>query len=71
MKYRFRIVAGWLVVLPIGIGTLSAADSRPLNFVFILMDGMGWRNVGFMGNQFVETPNIDRLAVARSIIIHA
>ncbi|MFN9880783.1 MAG: sulfatase-like hydrolase/transferase, partial [Planctomycetota bacterium] len=23
---------------------------------------MGWRDVGFMGNQFVETPNLDRLA---------
>ena len=26
------------------------------------MDDMGWRDVGFMGNQFVETPHIDRLA---------
>lgn len=26
------------------------------------MDDMGWRDVGFMGNKFVETPNIDRLA---------
>ncbi len=26
------------------------------------MDDMGWRDVGFMGNQFVETPRIDRLA---------
>ncbi|NCX99976.1 MAG: hypothetical protein EBX35_15735 [Planctomycetia bacterium] len=26
------------------------------------MDDMGWRDVGFMGNAFVETPTIDRLA---------
>lgn len=41
----------------------EAADSkRPPNFVVVLMDDMGWRDVGFMGNKFVETPNIDRLA---------
>jgi arylsulfatase A-like enzyme len=38
------------------------AASRPPNVVFILMDDMGWRDVGFMGNTFVETPNLDRLA---------
>jgi arylsulfatase A len=36
--------------------------SRPPNIVLILMDDMGWRDVGFMGNRFVETPNLDRLA---------
>ncbi len=30
--------------------------------VLILMDDMGWRDVGFMGNTFVETPHLDRLA---------
>ena len=35
---------------------------RSPNFLVILMDDMGWRDVGFMGNTFVETPNIDRLA---------
>lgn len=36
--------------------------SRPPNIVFILVDDMGWRDVGFAGNKFVETPNIDELA---------
>lgn len=39
----------------------AAAPRRP-NFVVILMDDMGWRDLGCMGNTFVETPNIDRLA---------
>jgi arylsulfatase A len=32
------------------------------NIVFILIDDMGWRDVRFAGNTFVETPHIDRLA---------
>jgi arylsulfatase A-like enzyme len=39
----------------------GAGQSRP-NFVFILIDDMGWRDMGFSGNDFAETPNTDRLA---------
>lgn len=35
---------------------------RPPNVILILMDDMGWRDVGFMGNTFAETPHIDALA---------
>jgi len=35
---------------------------RPPNIVLILVDDLGWRDVGFAGNEFVETPHIDRLA---------
>jgi arylsulfatase A len=40
----------------------SRAARRPPNFVFILMDDMGWRDLGCFGSEFLETPNIDRLA---------
>ena len=43
-------------------GELGATGVRPPNIVFILIDDMGWRDVGFAGNTYVETPNIDRLA---------
>jgi arylsulfatase A-like enzyme len=52
-------VVAFAVVAPNGFGEERA---RPPNFVVILMDDMGWRDVGFMGNKFVETPHIDRLA---------
>ncbi|MHC4488181.1 MAG: sulfatase [Planctomycetota bacterium] len=32
------------------------------NIVLIFIDDMGWRDVGFMGSRYYETPNIDRLA---------
>ncbi len=50
-------------------GAASEAESaaaprpnRPPNVIVILMDDMGWRDVGFMGNEFVETPHLDQLA---------
>jgi len=32
------------------------------NIILILADDLGWKDVGFMGNTIVETPNIDKLA---------
>ncbi|MEO1523980.1 MAG: sulfatase [Planctomycetota bacterium] len=32
------------------------------NIVLIFVDDLGWRDVGCYGNEFVETPHIDRLA---------
>ena len=40
-----------------------AAQSAP-NFVFVLVDDLGWTDVGFMGSDFYETPNIDALAAS-------
>jgi len=42
-------------------GRAAAAKSR-LNFVFFLIDDMGWTDAGCYGSSLYETPNIDRLA---------
>jgi len=39
----------------------GASRKRP-NFVFILIDDMGWKDLGFMGSRYYKTPNIDKLA---------
>ena len=39
----------------------QAGTEKP-NFVFILIDDMGWPDPGCYGHPFHETPNIDRLA---------
>ncbi|NBT13848.1 MAG: DUF4976 domain-containing protein [Planctomycetia bacterium] len=59
-----RPAALLLVLAMSAVEAASAAAPRPPNFVVILMDDMGWRDVGCMGNTFVETPHIDRLAKA-------
>jgi arylsulfatase A-like enzyme len=40
----------------------AAAPAGKTNFVFILADDFGWRDLACYGNRYFETPNIDRLA---------
>ena len=52
--------------------TLLGACSRPNlappvdrpNFVFVLCDDLGWKDVGYNGSASYKTPNIDRLAAS-------
>lgn len=37
-------------------------DTPRPNFVLILIDDLGWHDVGYMGNSYYQTPQIDRLA---------
>src|SRR3954468_8821144 len=43
---------------PLAISTAAAAH---MNFIVILMDDLGWADVGCYGSTFYETPNIDRM----------
>lgn len=38
-----------------------AADSKP-NIIFLMADDLGFGDVGFNGNDLVQTPNLDRMA---------
>jgi len=40
----------------------SRSIAQQPNVIFILVDDLGWRDVGFLGSEYYETPNIDRLA---------
>ena len=42
--------------------SFAPAAERKLNFIFILVDDLGWTDLGCQGSKFYETPNIDRLA---------
>ena len=43
------------------IGKAQQKNDKP-NIVFILVDDLGWSDLGYTGSTFYETPNIDRLA---------
>jgi len=46
-----------------GSAQVSAANKKPLNFVFLLIDDFGWMDFGANNPHcFYETPSIDRLA---------
>lgn len=51
-------VVSWAAAGRAGAG---ARSSKP-NFVFFLIDDLGWKDLGFAGSTFYETPRIDKLA---------
>ena len=38
--------------------------TKPLNFVFFLVDDLGWSDLKSFGSSFYDTPNCDRLAAS-------
>jgi arylsulfatase A-like enzyme len=40
----------------------AGAKKKPLNFIIILIDDMGWTDLGCFGSKYFETPQIDRFA---------
>lgn len=51
--------------------SISACAQKPPNIILINIDDMGWRDVGFMGTEFYETPNIDALAAEGMVFTSA
>ncbi|WP_167611116.1 sulfatase [Maribellus sediminis] len=45
-------------------------EQRP-NILIINVDDMGWRDVGFMGSNYYETPNIDKMAAEGMVFTNA
>lgn len=60
MKHLSSLLALWAAIGGL-VCSAHADDSKP-NIVVVLLDDAGWRDVGFMGNDYIETPVMDRLA---------
>ena len=60
MKTRNIITA--LILLPLFTFAQGKKQKQP-NIVFIFIDDLGWGDVGCYGNDFIDTPNIDQLAI--------
>lgn len=52
-------------------GFTSKAIQQKPNIILINIDDMGWRDVGFMGSEYYETPNLDALAAGGMIFTNA
>lgn len=55
------ILAILLVIMVLPAISAEKPKTDKLNFVFVLIDDMGWTDLGCFGSKFYETPNIDRL----------
>ena len=70
MKKKLTLFSLLLILSLHVLGYQKTALKKALpNIVLINIDDMGWRDAGFMGSQFYETPNLDDLA-ARGIIFN-
>ena len=58
-----------LAMLGTGIGRAENDQENKPNIIMLLVDDLGWKDVGFNGSRFYETPNIDRLA-SKSMIFN-
>lgn len=61
LKFRFTFFVYALFILA-GCSSENIDSPKVPNILFILVDDLGYNDVGFMGSEFYETPNLDRLA---------
>jgi arylsulfatase A-like enzyme len=57
-----RVVAAAIVASALISSRVTLADDEPLNVLVLLVDDLGWTDLGCFGSDLYETPNIDNLA---------
>ena len=70
-KIRLLIVAliSALFIFPVGVGTAQDSEKKP-NILFIIADDLAYDCIHAMGNDEVQTPNLDQLARAGTTFRH-
>lgn len=62
-----RLCAAFLLIMTVAAASavplIAAEPQRKPNVILILIDDMGWSDLGCTGSDLFQTPNIDRLAV--------
>ena len=56
------LITSILLAFSCGQTTVGKLNHTRPNVIFINVDDLGWKDVGFMDSDFFETPNIDQLA---------
>ncbi|MEL6104568.1 MAG: sulfatase-like hydrolase/transferase [Planctomycetota bacterium] len=61
MMFRGPLAVFWLCA-GVASALIAGDETPPPNIVFVLADDLGWSELGCYGNDFHETPHLDRLA---------
>ena len=61
--------AALIIALVFSLGCAEEPSSP--NIVLLYIDDLGWRDVGFMGSTYYETPHLDRLAAESVVFTNA
>ncbi len=77
MRFHIRSAVRWCVFVLLisvcltnGVATAASSAAKP-NLLFIYLDDFGWRDTGFMGSDFFETPHLDKLASEGMVFTNA
>lgn len=60
-----------IIILSLSQSYANSVLREQPNIVFIFIDDLGWTDLGYMGSEYYETPNIDRLAKQGMIFTNA
>lgn len=60
--FSLRLALALLAALALPLDAAPAADTSKPNFIFILIDDLGYSDLGCYGSKFYRTPNLDRMA---------
>jgi len=58
------------LVICLSASSVAGAAERP-NILFVYLDDFGWKDTGYMGSDFYETPHLDKLAAEGMIFTDA
>jgi arylsulfatase A-like enzyme len=63
------VFCAFLAAMALGTESIHAA-AKP-NILFIFLDDFGWKDTGYMGSDFYETPHLDKLAAQGMVFTDA
>ena len=59
-----KVLRIFLLLALVSQSLVADSKTKPLNFLFILVDDLGWADLNCFGSSFYDTPNCDQLAAS-------